>query len=62
MFRMGPLELILNTPSHHRVHHGINPICGQKLRGMFIIWDKLFGTFVPESEEVVYGLVKPLKS
>ena len=61
--RLGPLEAVLNTPSHHRVHHGINPAyIDTNYAGIFIVWDRLFGTFVPEREPVVYGLVKPLRS
>lgn len=61
--RLGPLEWIFNTPSHHRVHHGINPrYIDKNYAGIFILWDRLFGTFEPESEEVVYGLVRPLQS
>ncbi|HEX6835889.1 MAG TPA: sterol desaturase family protein [Polyangia bacterium] len=61
--RLGPLEWILNTPSHHRVHHGINPeYVDRNYAGVFIIWDRLFGTFEPEGAEPVYGLVKPLGS
>ncbi|XP_065068859.1 alkylglycerol monooxygenase-like isoform X2 [Rhopilema esculentum] len=61
---LGPLEYILNTPSHHRVHHGRNPYCIDKnYGGTLIIWDRLFGTFQAEKEEkVVYGLVHPLGS
>ncbi|XP_065068854.1 alkylglycerol monooxygenase-like isoform X1 [Rhopilema esculentum] len=61
---LGPLEYILNTPSHHRVHHGRNPYCIDKnYAGTLIIWDRLFGTFQAEKEEkVVYGLVHPLES
>ena len=54
-------EAVFNTPSHHRVHHGSNPIyLDRNHAGILIIWDKLFGTFQPELEEekVVYGLVK----
>ena len=53
-------EAIFNTPSHHRVHHGSNPLyLDRNHAGILIIWDKLFGTFQPEleSEKVVYGLV-----
>ncbi|PVD35948.1 hypothetical protein C0Q70_02917 [Pomacea canaliculata] len=58
---IGPLEWIFNTPSHHRVHHGRNPYCIDKnYAGVFIIWDRIFGTFQPEKEKVVYGLVHPL--
>eukprot|EP00112_Aurelia_sp_Birch-Aquarium-sp1_P023453 Seg70.4 transcript_id=Seg70.4/GoldUCD/mRNA.D3Y31 product="Alkylglycerol monooxygenase" protein_id=Seg70.4/GoldUCD/D3Y31 len=61
---LGPLEYILNTPSHHRVHHGRNPYCIDKnYGGTLIIWDRIFGTFQAEKEEkVVYGLVHPLAS
>jgi len=58
-----PLELVFNTPSHHRVHHGINPqYLDRNHAGVFIIWDRIFGTFEPEDEPVVYGLVSPLRS
>ena len=61
--KLGPLEWVLNTPSHHRVHHGINPAYIDKnYAGVFIIWDRLFGTFAPETTEPVYGTVKPLAS
>ncbi len=56
-------EAVMNTPSHHRVHHGRNPkYLDANYAGVFIIWDKLFGTFVPEddSEPVEYGLVRNL--
>lgn len=65
--RLGWIEYILVTPSHHRVHHGSNPKYLDKNMGMFlIIWDKLFGTFQPElsSKEyqpIKYGLTKPLE-
>jgi len=61
--RMGPLEWIFNTPSHHRVHHGINPrYIDRNHGGIFIIWDRLLGTFAKEDDEPVYGTVKPLAS
>jgi sterol desaturase/sphingolipid hydroxylase (fatty acid hydroxylase superfamily) len=61
--RLGPLEWVLNTPSHHRVHHGVNPrYVDRNYGGILIIWDRLFGTFEPEGAEPVYGLVKPLAS
>ncbi len=56
-------EAVMNTPSHHRVHHGRNPrYLDCNYAGVFIIWDKLFGTFVPEMDEdkVDYGLVHNL--
>ncbi|WP_349315345.1 sterol desaturase family protein [Chitinophaga sp. MM2321] len=61
--KLGILEYILVTPSHHRVHHASNPKYLDKNYGdVFIIWDKLFGTFQQEEEEPVYGLTKPLES
>uniref|UniRef100_A0A915B548 Alkylglycerol monooxygenase n=1 Tax=Parascaris univalens TaxID=6257 RepID=A0A915B548_PARUN len=62
---LGPLEYILNTPSHHRVHHGRNPYCIDKnYGGTLIIWDRLFGTFEWEKgyEKPIYGLVKNVES
>ena len=57
------IESIFNTPSHHRVHHGSNAqYCDKNYGGIFIVWDKLFGTFEPEGEKVVYGITKPLNS
>ena len=53
----------MNTPSHHRVHHGVNPkYQDRNYAGVFITWDKLFGTFVREEEEPVYGITHPLGS
>jgi sterol desaturase/sphingolipid hydroxylase (fatty acid hydroxylase superfamily) len=61
--RLGPLEAVLNTPSHHRVHHGKNVRYLDKNHGgIFIVWDRLFGTFAPETEPVVYGLTKDIHS
>lgn len=61
--RLGPLEWVLNTPSHHRVHHGQNPqYIDKNHAGTLIIWDRLFGTFEPEGEEVVYGVTEPSES
>jgi sterol desaturase/sphingolipid hydroxylase (fatty acid hydroxylase superfamily) len=61
--RLGPLEWVLNTPSHHRVHHGINPrYIDKNHAGVFIVWDRLFGTFAPEDDEPVYGTVGGFKS
>lgn len=57
--RLGWFETIFNTPSHHRVHHGRNPIyLDRNHAGIFIIWDKIFGTFEPEAERVDYGLTR----
>ena len=56
-----PIELIFNTPSHHRVHHARNPqYIDKNYAGVFIIWDRLFGTFEEEKDEPKYGLVHPL--
>lgn len=61
--RLGPLEAVMNTPSHHRVHHGVNEKYIDKNHGgTFIIWDRFFGTFQEEEEEVSYGIVTPLQS
>jgi len=61
--KMGPFEWIMNTPSHHRVHHGTNPkYLDKNFAGVFIIWDRLLGTFVEEDEEPVYGVLAPLRS
>lgn len=62
---LGPLEYILNTASHHRVHHGRNPYCIDKnYAGVLIIWDRMFGTFAAErvGEELAYGLVHPVET
>ncbi|MEM9169962.1 MAG: sterol desaturase family protein [Pseudomonadota bacterium] len=61
--RMGPFEWVFNTPSHHRVHHATNPrYLDANYAGTLIIWDRLFGTFVPEdaAERPRYGIVKQL--
>ena len=58
-------EAIFNTPSHHRVHHGKNPeYLDSNYAGTLIIWDKIFGTFVPENENAYpdYGLVKDFET
>lgn len=54
---LGSVEKVMDTPSSHRVHHGSNPIYIDKnFGGVLIIWDRLFGTYQPETEKVVYGL------
>lgn len=59
--KLGVLEIFMSTPSHHRVHHGQNEKYIDKNYGaFFIIWDKMFGTFEPETEEVIYGIKNPL--
>lgn len=61
--RLGFLERVFNTPSHHRVHHGRNPkYLDRNHGGTFIIWDQLFGTFQVEEEEPEYGVTVPLRS
>jgi sterol desaturase/sphingolipid hydroxylase (fatty acid hydroxylase superfamily) len=58
-------ETVFNTPSHHRVHHGSNPLyLDRNHAGILIIWDRMFGTFQPElkDEKVVYGLVKNINT
>lgn len=63
--RLGPLEWILNTPAHHRVHHASNDeYLDRNYGGILIIWDRLFGTFAEERSEapIVYGLLHSLGS
>ena len=55
----GLVEAVFNTPSHHRVHHARNPqYIDRNYGGIFIIWDRMFGTFVPEIEACDYGIVR----
>jgi len=57
------LEWFMNTPSHHRVHHASNPqYLDKNYAAVFIIWDRMFGTFEPEVEEPVYGLIHNLET
>ncbi len=61
--RLGPLEWVLNTPSHHRVHHATNPrYLDANYAGVLIIWDRFFGSFVAECKEdpPEYGIIKRL--
>ena len=63
--KMGWLEKVIVTPSHHRVHHAINPeYIDKNYSQIFILWDKLFGSFQPELAEVkpVYGTLRPAKT
>lgn len=61
--KLGPLERILNTPSHHRVHHGSDAkYLDKNFGGIFIIWDRLFGTFQAEEERPTYGLVQQINT
>ncbi|TFF21739.1 sterol desaturase family protein [Jiella endophytica] len=58
--RLGPLEWVLNTPAHHRVHHASNTAClDRNYGGVLIVFDRLFGTFAeaPKDEPLRYGLV-----
>ncbi|MEU6404325.1 sterol desaturase family protein [Streptomyces sp. NPDC046985] len=58
-----PVEFVFNTPSHHRVHHASNKVyLDRNYGGVLIVWDRLFGTFEPEGERVVYGLTKNIDS
>ncbi|HJL43460.1 MAG TPA: sterol desaturase family protein [Myxococcales bacterium LLY-WYZ-16_1] len=61
--RLGPFEWVFNTPSHHRVHHGRNPqYIDKNHAGTLIVWDRLFGTFEPEDDAVVYGITEPVET
>lgn len=63
--RLGPIEWLFNTPSHHRVHHASNQeYLDRNYGGILIIWDRLFGTFVAErpGAQISYGLVHPIGS
>ena len=56
-------EFAFNTPSHHRVHHGAQGgYLDRNFGGVFIVWDRLFGTFAPERERVIYGLTKNINT
>jgi sterol desaturase/sphingolipid hydroxylase (fatty acid hydroxylase superfamily) len=58
-----PIELVMNTPSHHRVHHGANlQYLDKNYGGILIVWDRLFGSFEPEGERVVYGLTTNIRT
>ena len=65
MPRLGPLEWILNTPTHHKVHHGSNPeYLDCNYGGVLIVFDRLFGTFVDLRDDLPprYGLTVPLRT
>lgn len=56
-------EWLLNTPSHHRVHHGRNPkYIDRNHAGVFMLWDRMYGTFKEEEEEPVYGITQPINN
>jgi len=60
---MGVLDRWLNTPSVHRVHHGSNPqYIDKNYAGILLIWDRMFGTYEPEDEKVIYGLTKNIQT
>ena len=63
--KLGPLEWIMNTPSHHRVHHAVNlRYLDANHGGVFIVWDRLFGTFSVEraDDPPVYGITKNIET
>ena len=61
--KLGWLESFLNTPSHHRVHHGTDePYVDKNYAGAFIIWDRAFNSFTEEESAPRYGVIKPLRS
>ena len=61
--RLGPIEWIFNTPRHHAIHHGSNAAYLDKnYGGVFIVWDRLFGTFAREREPIRFGLTHDLGS
>lgn len=61
--KLGPAEWVLNTPSHHRVHHGSDKkYIDKNFGGILIIWDRLFQTFQKEEEIPTYGLTTPMTS
>jgi sterol desaturase/sphingolipid hydroxylase (fatty acid hydroxylase superfamily) len=61
--KLGPFEWLFNTPSHHRVHHGANvQYLDRNYAGIFIVWDRLFGSFEEEREPVRFGLTKNLST
>ncbi|MEM6260843.1 MAG: sterol desaturase family protein [Planctomycetota bacterium] len=61
--KLGPLEWVLNTPSHHRVHHGCDDqYLDKNYGGVLIIWDRLWGTFQVEEETPRYGLKRDFNS
>jgi alkylglycerol monooxygenase len=61
--KLGVFEYVFNTPSHHRVHHGVNPkYIDKNHAGTLIIWDRMFGTFQEEEEEPRYGITQPVNT
>jgi len=61
--KLGPMEWVFNTPTHHRLHHSNKPDnLDKNCAGMFIIWDRLFGTFKATDEKLVYGIPNDINS
>ena len=61
--KLGPLEWFMVTPSAHRVHHGVNvEYLNKNFGNLFIVWDRIFGTYAEEKEEVIYGLTTNVKT
>ena len=61
--KLGPLEWVLNTPSHHRVHHASDlKYLDANYGGILIIWDRMFGSFIEEEEEPTYGLIHNIET
>ncbi len=61
--KLGWFDYLFNSPSHHRVHHAINrQYINKNYAAVFIIWDRMFGTFEPEDEPCIYGTLTPLES
>ena len=61
--KLGPLEWFMVTPSAHRVHHGVNvKYLNKNFGNLFIVWDRIFGTYAAEKEEVVFGLTNNVKT
>jgi len=61
--KLGPLEWFMVTPSAHRVHHGVNiKYLNKNFGNLFIVWDRIFGTYAEEKEEVIFGLTNNVKT
>ena len=61
--KLGPLEWFMVTPSAHRVHHGVNDgYLNKNFGNVFIVWDRIFGTYTEERESVIYGLTNNVKT
>ena len=61
--KLGPLEWFMVTPSAHRVHHGVNEeYLNKNFGNLFIVWDRIFGTYAEEKEAVIFGLTNNVKT